>query len=71
MSNWNRLLCAMDAEYRIPNAVASTAKKTGQFYDPKTHEHVFTLEYRVRVIPQWCYRPTEADSLLGSILGNP
>ena len=70
-TNWERLLKALDAEYSIPNAVASTVKKVGKTYDPDSHEHVFTLEYRARVLPELNYRSVRTESLLSSVLGNP
>lgn len=65
------MLKALDAEYSIPNAIASTVKKVGKSYDANVHEHVFTLEYRVRVLPELSYRSVKTESLLHSILGNP
>lgn len=51
MSNWNRLLAALDKAIGFPNRAGSTVKKVRQIYDEKSNEHVFLLEYRVRVIP--------------------
>lgn len=51
MSNWNRLLQALDDTLGFPNKVESTVRKERQFFDPTTNEHVFVLRYRVKVAP--------------------
>jgi len=51
MNTWNRLLKSLDDALGFPNKLASTVKKTHQFYDAKKSEHVFVLEYRVKVVP--------------------
>jgi hypothetical protein len=69
MNNWNHLVKSLDATLGFPNQVASTVKKVGQFFDAKKNEHVFVLQYRVRVQPgdRGVARP-RMESLLGAIL---
>jgi hypothetical protein len=71
MNNWNHLVKSLDATLGFPNGVASTVKKVGQFYDAKKNEHVFVLQYRVRVAPgnHGAQQP-RMESLLGAILAD-
>ncbi len=49
MNAWTKLLAALDEALGFPNRVESRISKTVQGFDPKKNEHVFQLEYRVRV----------------------
>jgi hypothetical protein len=51
MNSWNQLLKSLDTALGVPNRIASTVKKVSQFYDSKRSEHVFVLQYRVKVAP--------------------
>lgn len=51
MNVWNRLLVALDDTLGFPNKLSSTVRKRRQGFDEKTGEHVFWLEYRVKVSP--------------------
>jgi len=51
MSNWNKLLAVLDQTLGFPNKIRSTVRKKAQFFDQRTGEHVFTLEYRIKVNP--------------------
>ena len=49
MNKWNRLLAMLDQVFGFENKVKSTFKKVSQDFDEKTNEHVFVIEYRIRV----------------------
>jgi hypothetical protein len=49
MSPWNTLLKALDQALGFPNKVESRVNKVRQGFDQQKNEHVFQLEYRVRV----------------------
>ena len=51
MDTWNRLLALLDQTLGFPNRIRSTVKKKWQSYDQRTGEHVFVLEYRIKVKP--------------------
>jgi hypothetical protein len=51
MNSWNRLLDLLDKTLGFPNKIRSTVKKRWQSFDQKTGEHVFVLEYRIKVKP--------------------
>jgi hypothetical protein len=51
MDAWNRLLTLLDQTLGFPNKIRSTVKKRWQSYDQRTGEHVFVLEYRIKVKP--------------------
>ena len=51
MNAWNRLLVSLDHTMGFPNQLSSTVRKRRQGFDEKTGEHVFWLEYRVKVSP--------------------
>ncbi len=51
MTNWNKLLLALDAVLGFPNQTSSTVKQVHRDYDQTTGEHVVVREYRVRVNP--------------------
>jgi hypothetical protein len=51
MNNWNRLLAELDKTLGFPNKIHSTVKKKAQAFDQRTGEHVFVLEYRIKVNP--------------------
>jgi hypothetical protein len=51
MNSWNRLLALLDMTLGFPNKIRSTVKKRGQAFDQRTGEHVFVLEYRIKVKP--------------------
>jgi hypothetical protein len=58
MTNWNKLLAVLDSTLGFPNKVRSTVRKKAQVFDQRTGEHVFVLEYRIKVNPgtQLCWR---------------
>jgi hypothetical protein len=71
MNNWDQLVKSLDATLGFPNGVTSTVKKVGQFYDAKKSEHVFVLQYRVKVQPgDRGAHQTCTESLLGAILAD-
>jgi hypothetical protein len=49
MNKWNRLLAMLDQVFGFENKIRSTFKKVSQDFDEKTNEHVFVIEYRIRV----------------------
>lgn len=49
MSNWNKLLAVLDQTLGFPNKIRSTVRKKAQVFDQRTGEHVFVLEYRIKV----------------------
>ena len=49
MNKWNRLLAMLDEVFGFENKVKSTFKKVSQDFDEKTNEHVFLIEYCIRV----------------------
>jgi len=49
MDNWNKLLGLLDMTLGFPNKIRSDVKKKGQSFDQRTGEHVFVLEYRIKV----------------------
>ena len=49
MNKWNRLLAMLDQVFGFENKLKSTFKKVSQDFDEKTNEHVFVIEYRIRV----------------------
>src|ERR1019366_1323433 len=49
MNNWNKLLGLLDMTLGFPNKIRSDVKKKGQSFDQRTGEHVFVLEYRIKV----------------------
>ena len=51
MTNWNQLLTLLDKTLGFPNKIRSTVKKKAQAFDQRTGEHVFVLEYRIKVNP--------------------
>lgn len=53
MNNWNTLLVLLDKTLGFPNKIRSTVKrrKKGQGFDQRTGDHVFVLEYRIKVRP--------------------
>lgn len=51
MTNWNTLLAVLDKTLGFPNKIRSTVKKKAQAFDQRTGEHVFLLEYRIKVNP--------------------
>jgi hypothetical protein len=51
MDSWNRLLALLDQTLGFPNRIRSTVKKKWQSFDQRTGEHVFVLEYRIKVKP--------------------
>jgi hypothetical protein len=51
MNNWNRLLTLLDHTLGFPNKIRSNVKKRWQSFDQRTGEHVFVLEYRIKVNP--------------------
>jgi hypothetical protein len=51
MNDWNRLLDLLDMTLGFPNKIRSTVNKKWQSYDQRTGEHVFVLEYRIKVKP--------------------
>jgi hypothetical protein len=51
MGNWNKLLAVLDKTLGFPNKVRSTVRKKAQVFDQRTGEHVFVLEYRIKVNP--------------------
>ena len=51
MNSWNRLLNLLDRTLGFPNKIRSTVKKRWQSFDQRTGEHVFVLEYRIKVKP--------------------
>jgi hypothetical protein len=51
MNSWNRLLALLDITLGFPNKIRSTVKKRWQAFDQRTAEHVFVLEYRIKVKP--------------------
>ena len=77
MNNWNQLLAILDKTVGFPNKQSSRVKKLNQGYDKKTGEHVFWIEYRIRVnegdtsksVKQSKNRVVERKKLLDVILG--
>jgi len=70
MKDIGRVLGALDEILAPENKIHSTVKEVSRYYDPKTAEHAYTLEYRVKVAPaNRPYRSRRAGSLLGAILG--
>lgn len=51
MTNWNQLLTLLDKTLGFPDKIRSTVKKKAQAFDQRTGEHVFVLEYRIKVNP--------------------
>jgi hypothetical protein len=51
MNNWNRLLTLLDQTLGFPNKIRSNVKKRLQSFDQRTGEHVFVLEYSIKVNP--------------------
>ena len=51
MDSWNRLLALLDITLGFPNKIRSNVKKKWQAFDQRTGEHVFMLEYRIKVKP--------------------
>lgn len=51
MDSWNRLLTLLDQTLGFANKIRSTVKKKWQSFDQRTGEHVFLLEYRIKVKP--------------------
>jgi hypothetical protein len=51
VTNWNKLLAVLDSTLGFPNKVRSTVRKKAQVFDQRTGEHVFVLEYRIKVNP--------------------
>ncbi len=49
MNKWNRLLATLDQVFGFPNKKKSSWRKISQDFDEKTNEHVYMLEYRIRV----------------------
>jgi hypothetical protein len=61
MDSWNRLLALLDQTLGFPNKIRSTVKKRWQSFDQRTGEHVFVLEYRIKVKPG-VYPPEKAPA---------
>ena len=61
MDSWNRLLALLDQTLGFPNKIRSTVKKRWQSFDQRTGEHVFVLEYRIKVKPG-VYPPQKAPA---------
>jgi hypothetical protein len=51
MNSWNQLLGILDITLGFPNKIRSTVNKKWQAFDQRTGEHVFMLEYRIKVKP--------------------
>jgi len=51
MDAYNQLVRFLDKAFGFPNKIKSMVKKKGQFFDQRTGEHVFQLEYRIKVRP--------------------
>ena len=49
MNKWGRLVLALDEVFGFENKKESNVRKVSQAFDEKTNEHVFLLEYRIRV----------------------
>ncbi len=49
MNKWNRLLATLDQVFGFANKKKSSWRKISQDFDEKTNEHVYMLEYRIRV----------------------
>ncbi len=49
MNNWTRLLAMLDQVLGFPNKKKSSVRKVSQDFDEKTNEHVYMLEYRIRI----------------------
>jgi hypothetical protein len=49
MNKWGRLVLALDEVFGFENKKESNVRKVSQAFDEKTNEHVFILEYRIRV----------------------
>ncbi len=47
MNRWNKLLAALDDVFGFANKKNSSVKKRRQYFDEKSNEHVFLIEYRV------------------------
>lgn len=52
MNNWTRLLQALDSVFGFPNKASSRIARHRQGFDEQKNEHVFLIEYRIRVKPQ-------------------
>ena len=77
MTNWNQLLADLDKTLGFPNKQSSRVKKLKQGYDHETGEHVFWLEYRIKVNegetdkeqPQVKPQPAPKKKLIQDLLG--
>ncbi|MNJ94513.1 hypothetical protein D3C87_122130 [compost metagenome] len=48
MSNWNKLLHALNQTFNTQTGATSTVKNVQRAFDNTTQEHVIWLEYRVK-----------------------
>lgn len=72
MKNLGRLIDALNDAIDVQNRIASQVKETNHFYNDRTSEHVFVLEYRVKVAPEkqatGLFQTDQHASLLDAIL---
>jgi len=47
MNKWNQLQTILNKTFGFENIKKSSVKKIRQYYDEKSDEHVFLIEYRV------------------------
>jgi len=47
MNKWNQLKTILNKTFGFAHIKKSSVKKTKQYYDEKSDEHVFVIEYRV------------------------
>lgn len=47
MNKWNQLTAILNKTFGFEHIKKSSVKKTKQYYDEKSDEHVFVIEYRV------------------------
>jgi hypothetical protein len=78
MDNWNKLLGLLDMTLGFPNKIRSDVKKKGQSFDQRTGEHVFVLEYRIKVnsgiqppAPTVRRDPQNKPAIKPTVLGKP
>ena len=48
MNKWNQLLEVLDEVFGFEEKAKSTAKKLRQYFEERTNEDVFVIEYQVR-----------------------
>jgi len=46
MNNWNKLLARLDQVFGLKDKKKSSVKKIKQYFDERSDEHVFIIEYR-------------------------